>query len=66
VRREKALVDCGFAGIRNSVDQDISARVDALVAGLQEKNEKGRPRRLTTRKLGWLTQTHSRDLSSKI
>ena len=50
-----------FAGIRDSVDQDISTRVDELVAGLQEKNEKGRPRRLTTRKLDWLSQTHSRE-----
>jgi len=54
-----------FAGVRNSVDQDIRTRVDTLVAGLQEKNEKGRPRRLTTRKLGWLSQTHSRELPSK-
>ena len=55
-----------FAGVRNSLDQDISTRVDTLVASLQEKNEQGRPRRQTTRKLCWLSQTHSRELVSKI
>src|SRR5713101_6591958 len=43
-----------WAGIRDSVDQDISTRVDELVAGLQEKNRNGRQRRLTARKLSWL------------
>ncbi len=54
-----------FAGIRSSVDQDTSTRVDELVAGLQEKNQKGRQRRLTARKLDWLSQTHSRSFSAK-
>ena len=54
-----------FAGVRNSVGRDVVTRVDELVAGLQEKNEKGRPRRLTTRKLCWLSETHSRELPLK-
>ena len=54
-----------FAGVRNSVEQDVVTRVDELVAGLQGKNQKGRQARLTARKLGWLSQTHSRELPSK-
>ena len=54
-----------FAGVRNSVDRDVVTRVDELVAGLNGKDQKGRQARLTTRKLGWLSQTHSRELPSK-
>ena len=54
-----------FAGVRNSVDRDVLTRVDELVAGLHEKNDKGRQGRLTARKLCWLSQTHSRELPSK-
>ena len=51
-----------FAGIRNSVDQDVLSRIDKLAAGLHEKEAKGRQRLLTARKLSWLSQTHSRAL----
>ena len=54
-----------FAGVRSSADQDVLTRVDELVEGLHEKNQKGRQGRLTARKLSWLSQTHNRELPPK-
>ena len=54
-----------FAGVRQSVDQDIESRIGRLVANLQKEVGQGRQMRLTEKKLAWLSTNHGRAFSSK-
>ena len=54
-----------FAGVRQSVNRDITARIGTLIADLQKENSKGKQLRLATKKLTWLSTNHGRIFSSK-
>lgn len=54
-----------FAGVHQSVDRDIAARIGTLIADLQKEGGRGKQLRLSTRKLTWLSTNHGRIFSSK-
>lgn len=54
-----------FAGVRQSVDRDIAAKIGTLIADLHKENGRGKQMRLATRKLTWLSKNHGRIFSSK-
>jgi transcriptional regulator with XRE-family HTH domain len=53
-----------FAGVRDSVDREISGRIDKLNADLQEKRNQKRNRLLTATKLSWISECHDPKISS--
>lgn len=54
-----------FAGVRDSVNREISGRIDKLSADLQEKSNQKGNRLLTATKLSWLSERHGHKLSSQ-
>lgn len=54
-----------FAGVRQSVDRDVEARIERLVANIQKEVGQGKQIPLTEKKLAWLSNIYGRAFSSK-
>jgi len=53
-----------FAGLRESVGQETSERIEKLNADFQADSDSKRQRRLTARKRSWISEHHHPDISS--